>query len=360
MKHTEPNGLPTKTAGNHFFPDPLFVVGPCSAETEEQVLQTASLLKPEHVSYFRAGIWKPRTSPESFQGVGKVGLRWLQLVKELYGFKVTTEVANGRHVEEALKAGLDMLWIGARSTVNPFTVQEIADALKGVNIPVMVKNPINPDLGLWVGAIKRLRKAGIQHIAGCHRGFNIYNQKTVLRNTPLWEIPLEFKRLHPEIPLICDPSHISGAREYIFRIAQKSLDLGFQGLLIETHPTPDTAWSDAKQQVTPTRLAELMNSFVFRKTHSDSFEYKLRLRNLRETIDGIDDRLLELLADRMEVAKKIGELKNERNVAFFQHNRWSDVIERCKHIANQLTLDEQFVLKLFSLIHLESLDIQGE
>lgn len=338
---------------------PVLIAGPCSAETREQTLETARALAESGIAYFRAGIWKPRTNPGSFEGIGSEGLTWLQEVKELYGLKSTIEVANVRHVEEALEHGIDMLWIGARTTVNPFAVQEIADALAGVKIPVMVKNPVNPDLGLWTGAIERIQRAGIEEIMACHRGFNVYG-KNRLRNMPLWEIPIELKRRFPDLPIICDPSHISGKREYIEEISRKAIDLGYEGLMIETHPTPDEAWSDAKQQLTPQSFLELISRLNFRRRNSDDIIFKTRISHLREEIDEIDARLMDLLANRMDISRKIGGIKKENNVAFFQHNRWNEIIESCKDNAGRLKLNEEFVMRLFSLIHLESIDIQGE
>ncbi|MFN0201177.1 MAG: chorismate mutase [Bacteroidia bacterium] len=337
----------------------ILIAGPCSAETEAQVLATAEALSKIGIDYFRAGVWKPRTSPGSFEGNGNIALQWLQKAKELYGIKVAVEVATPKHIEEALAHQVDLLWIGARTTVNPFAVQEIADALKGINVPVMVKNPMNPDLGLWIGAIKRLQKAGITEIMACHRGFNVYHT-SVLRNPPLWEIPLEFKRRMPEIPLICDPSHICGNRLDLANIAQRAMDLGFEGLILETHPTPDEAWSDAAQQITPNRFLELISQLRYRKTSSQNLLYNTYLQQLRVEIDEIDEQLLGLLADRLKLAKKIGEIKNQNGVAFFQHDRWSEVLQHIQQLAQQLGINPDFAQKLFELMHLESLEIQGE
>lgn len=337
----------------------ILIAGPCSAETEAQVLETAKGLAAFGIDYFRAGIWKPRTSPGSFEGVGAEGLKWLQKAKELYGIKITTEVATPKHVEEALAHSVDMLWIGARTTVNPFAVQEIAEALAGVKIPVMVKNPVNPDLGLWKGAIQRLMRVGITEISACHRGFNVYN-KSLLRNAPLWEIPLELKTIFPEIPIICDPSHICGNREYLQQIAQRAMDLGFEGLILESHPNPDAAWSDAAQQVTPENFIKLIQSLHYRKSSSDDVLFNSRLGHLRNEMDEIDARLIDLFAARVEAAKKIGNLKNQYEVAFFQHSRWSEVLKNSTEMAQKLGVNEAFIVQLFSLIHLESLKIQGE
>lgn len=337
----------------------LLLAGPCSAETEEQILTVAKSLAEIGIDWMRAGIWKPRTQPGSFEGIGSEGLRWLKRAKETYGIKVATEVATPKHVEEALEAGIDLLWIGARTSVNPFAVQEIAESLIGVNVPVMVKNPINPDVSLWEGAIKRLQNVGLKEIFACHRGFNVYH-KSLLRNAPLWEIPLELKRRQPEIPLICDPSHICGNRENLLQIAQKAMDLGMEGLIFETHPTPDMAWSDAAQQITPVQFRQLLASLRIRKASSDDKFYNLMIQYHRSEIDEIDSRLMELIAARLEAARKIGQLKNQNGIAFYQHNRWSEVLEYVKSAAQKLGLHESFAEELFNVIHLETLEIQGE
>jgi chorismate mutase len=337
----------------------IIIAGPCSAETEAQVMETARQLKDSGIHYFRAGIWKPRTSPDSFEGIGAQGLAWLQQVKQVYGLKSTIEVANARHVEEALQHGIDMLWIGARTSVNPFTVQEIADALRGVKVPVMVKNPINPDLGLWKGALERIFRANTGQVYACHRGFDVYG-KSRYRNEPLWEIPIELKRHYPDLPLICDPSHITGKRDLIADVARKALNLGYEGLIIETHPTPDQAWSDAEQQLTPAAFIQLLQQLRFRDHHTDNPGYVEQVAILRDAIDGLDTQLLELLSDRMELSKRIGLVKEQNNIAFYQHNRWNAIIDQVKSNSDRLKLNEEFVLKLFSLIHLASIDIQGE
>lgn len=353
--HTQPQ----ETAEAEGMIRPMIIAGPCSAETEEQVMATARGLKDQEISYFRAGIWKPRTRPGSFAGVGEEGLAWLKRVKDELGMKVTTEVANAQHVESALKAGVDLLWIGARTTANPFTVQEIADALTGVEVPVMVKNPINPDLDLWVGAIERIMRAGVKDVVTCHRGFNVYG-KSKFRNQPLWEIPIEMRRRMPDLPMICDPSHICGTRDLLADISQKALDLGYEGLMIETHPDPDKAWSDAKQQITPNTLLELITNLRFKQHSTTNTEYLSRILHLRDEIDEADIRLLALLADRMEVSRQIGELKEENNLPFYAYDRWSEIIRNVSENAEVLGMSKEFVLKLFSLIHLESIDIQGE
>ena len=322
-------------------------------------METARQLQDAGINYFRAGVWKPRTSPDSFEGVGPEALLWLKRVKLEYGLRCAVEVANARHVEEALRHDVDLLWIGARTSVNPFTVQEIADALRGVKKPVMVKNPVNPDLSLWKGAIQRILRANVGQVYACHRGFNVYG-KSRYRNEPLWEIPIELKRQMPEIPLICDPSHITGKRDLIEGVARKALNLGYEGLIIETHPTPDAAWSDAEQQLTPSDFKSLLQRLRFRLPFTDNPGYLEQVAILRDSIDHLDSTLLELLSERMKLSRKIGEMKEENNVAFYQHNRWTAIIDHVKQNSGRLSLNEDFALKLFSLIHLESIDIQGE
>lgn len=350
---------PNKESEKDDFEKRIIIAGPCSAETEEQVMDTARSLQAADIQYFRAGIWKPRTSPDSFEGVGEEGLGWLQRVKRELGLSTAIEVANAKHVELALKHEIDLLWVGARSTVNPFTVQEIANALKGVQVPVMVKNPINPDLGLWKGAMERILRADVLRVIACHRGFNVYG-KSALRNAPLWEIPIELKREFPELPIVCDPSHIAGRRDYIEEISRKAVNLGYEGLMIETHRDPDNAWSDAAQQLTPTDLRDLLARLKFRKRYSDDENYKGKMSFLREEIDNVDEQLVQLLARRRDISKEIGSMKERRNIAFYQHNRWNDIIQHVKEDAERLQLNEEYILKLFSLIHLESIDIQGE
>lgn len=359
MHPSTPNTAPVKDDKVSPRREHMLIAGPCSAETEKQVMETAAEIAHLNISWFRAGIWKPRTSPDSFEGVGSEALTWLSNVRKEYGILVTTEVANARHVEEALKHDIDLLWIGARSTVNPFTVQEIADALRGVEVDVMIKNPINPDVELWSGAIERVLRAGVKATMTCHRGFDVYG-KSVYRNTPLWEIPIEIKRRFPDIPMICDPSHISGARPYIKPISQKALNLGYEGLMIETHQNPSEAWSDARQQLSPQQLEELMRELHFKQRETENTEYHNRIALLRDEMDEIDQKLLDLLSSRMETSKQIGELKTENNLPFYQYDRWSEIIKHCITHAEELGLNEDFVMKLFNLIHLESIDIQGE
>src|SRR5210317_361339 len=293
---------------------PLVIAGPCSAETESQVMQIAHDLKDTDVNYYRAGIWKPRTRPGNFEGVGAIGLQWLQRVKEETGLKTATEVANRNHVDLALEHDIDLLWIGARSTVSPFIVQEIADALKGTDRVVMVKNPVNPDLSLWLGAVERLHTANIEKLGVIHRGFSTY-EKTKYRNIPEWQLAIELQTRFPDLPLISDPSHISGRRDLIFDVSQTALDLNFDGLMIETHRDPDNAWSDAAQQVTPSRLVQIMQDLRIRKETDQEAEYNSMLNNLRAQIDVIDNQLIEILGRRMKVADSIGSLKKQRNVA---------------------------------------------
>ncbi len=336
---------------------PIVIAGPCSAETEDQVLATARGVKALGVEVFRAGIWKPRTRPGTFEGVGSVGLRWLQRVKAETGLLTTVEVANVKHVYEALKAGVDILWVGARTSVNPFAIQEIADALAGVDIPVLVKNPVNPDLELWLGAIERLNKAGITRIAALHRGFSGVDQSSV-RNEPQWQIPIEVRRRLPELPLFCDPSHIAGRRELLRDIAQRAINLDYCGLMIETHCDPDHAWSDARQQVTPEQLGEILRSLVLREpTRADS-EYQRQLNELREIIDQLDGELLSVLARRMAVVDQIGRIKKANGITVLQAGRWDQIVRRVHQEGAQRGLSEGFLDTLFRAIHEESIDRQ--
>ena len=333
---------------------PLVIAGPCSAETETQVLDIAHQLKDSDVNYYRAGIWKPRTRPGGFEGVGAIGLKWLQRVKEETGLKTATEVANRAHVELALEYDVDLLWIGARSTVSPFIIQEIADALKGTDKIVLVKNPVNPDLALWIGAVERLHGADIKNLGVIHRGFSTY-KKTKYRNLPEWQIAIDFQTRFPDIPIINDPSHISGRRDLIFDVSQTALDLNFDGLMIETHCDPDNAWSDAAQQVTPERLLQIFKDLKVRKTGDDQAEFHNALNQLRAQIDVLDASVLDTLGERMKIAEAIGTLKKERNVAVLQSNRWNEILGRMILEGEQRGLSEEFVLKLFKSIHTESI-----
>lgn len=348
---------------NSFFKNkntPLFIAGPCSAETEEQVLQTVKEIAEftPQVQIIRAGIWKPRTRPNSFEGVGAIGLPWLIKAGKKYNLPVSVEIANAKHVEEALKAGIDVLWIGARSTVSPFIVQEIADALRGVDIPIMVKNPINPDLALWLGAIERLEQVGVNDIAAIHRGFSSYN-KSIYRNVPNWEIPIELKRQKPELPIICDPSHITGNRDLLFNVSQQAMNLNFDGLMIETHITPDSAWSDAAQQITPSNLKKILDSLnTQQKQVSNTNDFPV-LNDYRQEIDRLDNYILELLAERMNIASEIGKLKQDNQIAIHQPKRWANTVKRALEIGKTNGLSENFILELFKKIHNESIDRQS-
>ncbi|SFW44156.1 bifunctional 3-deoxy-7-phosphoheptulonate synthase/chorismate mutase type II [Cellulophaga fucicola] len=336
---------------------PLVIAGPCSAETEEQVLKIAHQLKDTDVSYYRAGIWKPRTRPGNFEGVGLLGLKWLQKVKAETGMKTCTEVANRAHVELALEHDIDLLWIGARTSVSPFIMQEIADALAGTDKIVLVKNPINPDLSLWLGGIERLHTAGIKNLGAIHRGFSTY-EKTKYRNIPEWQLAIEFKNRFPDLPLINDPSHITGNREMIFDVSQTALDLNFDGLMIETHFDPDNAWSDAAQQVTPEKLVQIMRDLRIRKESDPEAEYNKDLSNLRAQIDVIDAQLIETLGKRMKISDGIGALKKEKNVAVLQSTRWNEILGAMILEGESKGLSEEFVLKMFKAIHQESINHQ--
>lgn len=336
---------------------PLVIAGPCSAETEDQVLKIAHELKDTDVSYYRAGIWKPRTRPGNFEGVGAIGLKWLQKVKEETGLKTATEVANRAHVDLALEYDVDLLWIGARSTVSPFIIQEIADALEGTDKIVLVKNPVNPDLSLWLGAVERLHTANIKKLGVIHRGFSTY-EKTKYRNIPEWQLAIELQTKFPDLPIINDPSHITGKRDMIFDVSQTALDLNFDGLMIETHHDPDNAWSDAAQQVTPKKLVQIMKDLRIRKETDEEAEYNSKLNNLRAQIDVLDNQLIDLLGKRMKVSDGIGELKKQKNVAVLQSNRWNAILGNMILEGEQRGLSEEFVLKLFKAIHQESINHQ--
>ena len=336
---------------------PLVVAGPCSAETEDQVLKIAHELKDSDVNYFRAGIWKPRTRPGNFEGVGALGLKWLQKVKAETGMKTATEVANAAHVKLALEHDIDLLWIGARSTVSPFIVQEIAEALEGTDKIVLVKNPVNPDLALWLGGIERLYSADIKNLGVIHRGFSTY-EKTRYRNNPEWQIAIELQNRFPDLPLICDPSHITGKRDMIFEVSQTALDLNFNGLMIETHTDPDNAWSDAAQQVTPETLIKLMEDLKIRKATDTEVDYRNALNTLRTQIDVIDHQLIDILGKRMKIADAIGELKKDKNVAVLQSKRWNEILGKMILEGEQNNLSEEFILRVFKAIHQESINHQ--
>ena len=336
---------------------PIVIAGPCSAETEDQVLKTAHLLKDTDTNVFRAGIWKPRTRPGGFEGVGEIGLPWLQKVKEETGMLVTTEVGNAQHVELALKYDIDILWIGARTTVNPFAVQEIADALKGVKKPVLVKNPVNPDLPLWLGGVERFQAAGISQLGVIHRGFSTYNSLHY-RNKPKWHLAIELKKEFPDLPLILDPSHICGRRDTLLDVSQTALDLNYDGLMVETHIDPDKAWSDAAQQITPAQLHQMTLDLKIRQKSSTGEEFQRKLNMHRKELDLIDNAIIDILADRMTIAEAIGRLKHKENVAILQSGRWADILSAMIQTGADKGLSREFVEEIFKAIHVESINIQ--
>ena len=339
---------------------PLIISGPCSAETEEQVVQTATRLAATgKVDILRAGIWKPRTRPGSFEGIGTKGLPWLQQARKESGLPVAIEVATAKQVEDALHFGVDVLWIGARTTVNPFSVQDVADALKGADVPVLIKNPINPDLELWIGAVERVANAGIKNIGLIHRGFSSYGN-TEYRNAPMWHLAIEMKRRNPGMLLINDPSHICGRRDILMDVAQKAIDLDFDGLIIESHIDPDNAWSDAKQQVTPERLGEMISSIVWRTETIDSEELHAVMEKMRQQINQLDDELLQLIGQRMKVADKIGQYKKDNNITILQTNRWNAILERAYQRGDKLGLSQEFITKYFDAVHMESINHQNK
>lgn len=334
---------------------PLIIAGPCSAETEEQVFNTAKQLSEKGIKIFRAGIWKPRTKPGGFEGIGEQGLPWMQRVKKELGMLVATEVANTKHVEAALNAGIDILWIGARTSANPFAMQEIADALKGADVPVLIKNPVNPDLELWIGAIERINGAGIKRIAAIHRGFSTYDKK-LYRNLPMWHIPIELHRRIPNLPVICDPSHIGGRRELIAPLCQQAMDLGFDGLIIESHCSPDNAWSDAKQQVTPDVLDFIIDRLVIRNIISSTES----IEALRSQIDECDNSLLDILAKRMRISREIGTYKREHNMTVVQAMRYNEILDKRGAQGVLCGMSDEFVRTIFERIHEESVRQQLE
>ena len=336
---------------------PLLIAGPCSAETEEQVIQTATELAANGVKIFRAGIWKPRTKPGGFEGVGIEGLQWLKKVKELTGMYTSTEVATKQHVEAALEAGVDLLWIGARTSANPLAMQEIADALQeaGADVPVLIKNPVNPDLELWIGAMQRIYNAGIRRIGAIHRGFSAYG-KHLYRNLPQWHIPIELRRRMPNLPIICDPSHIGGKRELVAPISQQALDMGFDGLIIESHCDPDCAWSDKSQQVTPDVLNFIVNTLVLR----DESHTTESLTLLRQQIDVLDNELLEVLNKRMRVSREIGQYKKEHRMPVLQAGRYDDIIQSRVKLAMEMGMSSDFMKSVLAAIHEESVRQQIE
>ena len=339
---------------------PLIISGPCSAETEDQVIDTAKRLAATgKVDVMRAGIWKPRTRPGSFEGIGAKGLPWLQSAKKITGIPWAVEVATAKQVEDALNFEVDVLWIGARTTVNPFSVQDVADALRGVDIPVLIKNPINPDLELWLGAVERVAKAGIKNIGLIHRGFSSYGN-TEYRNAPMWHLAIEMKRRYPEMMMINDPSHICGKRHMLQDVAQKAIDLDFDGLIIESHVDPDNAWSDAKQQITPERLNEMLSNILWRKEDVASEEFHAVMEKLRQQINQLDDELMQIIGQRMKVADKIGQYKKENNITILQTNRWNAILERAFTKGEKLGLSKEFITKYFDAIHMESISHQNK
>jgi chorismate mutase len=331
---------------------PVIISGPCSAESEEQVIETAQRLADKGIDVLRAGIWKPRTRPGSFEGIGRIALPWLKKAGQMIGKPIAVEVATREHVFDCLKAGVDILWVGARTTANPFSVQEIADALEGVDIPVIVKNPVNPDLQLWIGAIERINRAGVTKIGALHRGFSSYD-KSKYRNKPMWELPIELKRLYPEIPLFCDPSHICGNRDLLASVSQKAMDLDFDGLMLESHRDPDHAWSDASQQVTPERLGEIVDGLIIRSHDPEIAANKLD--EYRSQIDRVDNYIMEMIAERMDIAKKIGEFKRDNNMVILQSGRWDEIVKDRVAKGQKKELTEEFVRALFDAVHQESI-----
>jgi chorismate mutase len=337
---------------------PFLIAGPCSAETREQVLETAAGLQGLPIRLFRAGVWKPRTRPGHFEGRGIPALEWLQEVKRQFGLPVTVEIAEPAHAEAALAHGVDVVWIGARTTVNPFQVQLLADALRGTGIPVMVKNPVTPDIELWIGAIERLQKAGITDIAAVHRGFTGYGSASGYRNPPNWMIPIELKRRRPDLPLFCDPSHISGDRKRVAETAQKAMDMKFDGLMIETHPNPEVAMSDAAQQITPATLKTLLGNLTIRTEFSPNLSGMAQLDHYRQSIDNLDAELIDILAQRIRLSEEIGLMKKEHNLTVYQPGRWREIVENCRNRASAKHLSPDFVVALFEKIHDEGVRIQ--
>jgi chorismate mutase len=339
---------------------PLIISGPCSAETEDQVMTTArGLANTGKVDIMRAGIWKPRTRPGSFEGIGTKGLPWLQQAKKETGIPLAVEVATAKQVEDALHFDVDVLWVGARTTVNPFSVQEIADALRGVKVPVLIKNPLNPDLELWVGGMERIAKAGIEDLGLIHRGFSSYGN-TDFRNAPMWHLAIEMKRRFPNVPMINDPSHICGRRDILQSVAQQAIDLDFDGLIIESHMDPDNAWSDAKQQITPEVLKQMLESIRWRKENVQNEDFLSALEKLRQQINQLDDELLQVLSTRMKVAQKIGEYKKNNNITILQTNRWNEILDRAIAKGNNLGLSDEFVTKYMDAVHMESINQQNK
>ncbi|HPG12955.1 MAG TPA: chorismate mutase [Chitinophagaceae bacterium] len=337
---------------------PLIISGPCSAETEEQLVETAQRLAATgKIDMLRAGIWKPRTKPGMFEGVGAKGLPWLQKAKQLTGLPTTVEVATAKQVQDALTFEVDVLWIGARTTVNPFSVQELADALRGVDVPVMIKNPVNPDMELWAGAVERVARAGIKQIGLIHRGFSSYGN-TEYRNAPMWHLAIDMKLKYPDMPFINDPSHICGRRDILQQTMQKAIDLDYDGLMVESHIDPDNAWSDAKQQVTPERFAEILDSLIWRKEDTSSEEYHAALEAFRQKIDHLDDELMQILSQRMKIAEQIGAYKKDNKITILQTNRWNEIIEKASAKGEKIGLSKEFITRYFDAVHMESINHQ--
>ncbi|MBR1500384.1 MAG: bifunctional 3-deoxy-7-phosphoheptulonate synthase/chorismate mutase type II [Bacteroidales bacterium] len=351
--------IPGTEWGFFTLPRPMCIAGPCSAETEEQVMETARGLADFGIHVFRAGIWKPRTHPGSFEGVGTPGLKWLRKVKQTYGMKVCTEVASEKHVLECIKYGVDIVWIGARTSANPFLMQEIADALEGTDIPVLVKNPVNPDIDLWIGALERLNRAGIRKLGVIHRGFST-ESAIPYRNDPGWRLAIELRTRYPQMAFFADPSHMAGSRKYLLELSQRAMDLGLDGLMVESHCNPDCAWSDAKQQLTPHDLQHLLESLVIRENTSDNEAYKDGIDALRARIDVIDDNLLKLLASRMDVSRAIGRYKKEHNVAILQAGRWEQILSDMISCAAASGISESAIRSIMTAIHDESVRVQNE
>ena len=351
--------IPVGEWGFFTLPRPMVIAGPCSAESEEQVLETARGLAAWGIHMFRAGIWKPRTHPGSFEGVGAPGLKWLKKVKEETGMHVCTEVANEKHVYECLKYGVDLLWVGARTTANPFLMQEIADALRDTDVPVLVKNPVNPDLDLWIGALERLNRAGVRKLGVIHRGFSTTNSRPY-RNSPGWQIAIELRTRYPELPFFADPSHMGGDRLYLKELSQRAMDLGLEGLMIESHCNPAAALSDAKQQLLPEELRTLVESLHIREKDSGDKEYREGIEQLRTRIDYIDEDIIKEFGARMDVSKKIGTYKRDHNVAILQTARWDEVMAGMKEKARGYGLSEKFIEDVFNAVHEESVRVQNE
>lgn len=351
--------IPVSEWGFFTLPKPMIIAGPCSAETEEQVMTTASGLKDLGIHVFRAGIWKPRTHPGSFEGIGTPGLKWLQKVRNEFGMKVCTEVASEKHVYECIKFGIDMVWVGARTSANPFLMQEIADSLRDTDIPVLVKNPVNPDLDLWIGALERLNMAGVKKLGVIHRGFSS-SEKMLYRNEPGWRMAIDLRTRYPELPFFADPSHMAGDRKYLLELSQRALDLGLDGLMIESHNNPSCALSDARQQLTPSQLEEMLGSIIVREKDTDAPDYKEGIDQLRNQIDIIDENLMNILKSRMAVSRRIGMYKKEHNIAILQASRWDKLLAGMVERGKAYGLSKKFVEAIFDAIHEESVQVQNE